>query len=43
MDWKTFLSKPVLMVAWGTKEEIASIRKGKEFQKVRQESLIWGK
>lgn len=39
LDWKEFLSKPALMVMWGTKEEIESFKKNKEFLKLKQNGL----
>ena len=40
MDWKEFLSKPALMVMWGTKEEIEAIKKHKEFKKIKENGLL---
>ena len=40
MDWKEFLTKPALMIAWGTKEEIKSIKDNKEFKKIKQNGML---
>lgn len=43
MDWKEFLTKPLIVFAIGNKEEIKEIRNSKEFKKIGQNAIVFEK